>query len=91
MSDKSQKQEMQNAQKEHRIPKCLSCNHDIKCVIQRQDEVISWEWDDEEKRFIKDCSGSADTPIHECTECMCEDEDWNFLDENSEANLGVAF
>lgn len=91
MSDKSQKQEMQDAKKENRIPKCLSCNHDIKCIIQRQDEVISWEWDNEQKRFIKGENGSADTPFHECDKCMCEDKDWDFLDENSKADLGVSF
>lgn len=91
MPSKSQKQEMLDAKKENRIPKCISCNHDITCVILRQDEIISWEWDNEKKRFIKDYSCSADTPIHECIKCMCEDENWDFLDENSKADLGVNF
>jgi len=91
MSDKTQKQEMQDAKKENRIPKCISCNHDLKTILIRQDEQISWEWDEDKKTYIKNTDGSSDTSLHDCDECMCEYEDWDFLDENSAVDLGVFF
>ena len=92
MSDKSQKQEMQDAKTENRIPKCLSCNHELYAIIQTQYDYIDWTWDEAIERYEKiNSHGDADAPTHTCDECPCEHQNWDFLDDNSESDLGVSF
>jgi hypothetical protein len=50
MSDKTQKQEMQDAKKENRIPKCISCNHDLKTILIRQGKQAESEIDEDSFR-----------------------------------------
>ncbi len=33
----------------------------------------------------------ADAPVHDCKECPCDCQEWDFLDENSKSDIGVAF
>lgn len=92
MSEQSQKQEMQDAKKEERIPKCLSCNHELRQIIQTQYVYVEWTQILIKNRYEKmDSRGDANAPTHRCTECTCEHRDWDFLDENSKADLGVNF
>lgn len=94
MSAKSQKQEMQDAQNKKRIPKCVSCNHKLLEISQTQYDYIDWIWNEATGRYKKtDSHGDADKPRHNChvKDCPCEYQDWEFLDENSEADLGVSF
>ncbi len=92
MTDKPQSQEMQNAKNENRIPKCTSCNHEIHKIIQTQQDYIDWSWNDKTHQYYKgDYDGTADKPVHDCKECTCQYGTWDFLDENSDVCLGVAF
>ena len=65
MSDKTQKQEMQDAKKENRIPKCISCNHDLKTILIRQGKQAESEIDEEVDKWynknLNDLTNLADS------------------------------
>ena len=80
--------EFQEAREEGRQPVCISCNEPIETIRQHQNEYIDWNWDEEKKRFVKAPeTGHAEKPY-----CLnCNYEDWDFLDQNSEVDMGVDF
>ena len=91
---KSQSMEMRDAEKENRVPICIACNHEVRSIIQTQYEYIDWSYSKNSKSYVKGgYDGDSEKPVHDCKEkgCACEYQTWDFLDENSKCDLGVAF
>ncbi len=70
------KEEYKRAKAEHRQPICPYCSEPLE-VCQTQAVYISWNWNEQEKKFINSNSGGdADKPY--CA--SCEAHDWDFID-----------
>ena len=78
---KTQRQEILDAQKEKRIPKCICCNHDIEAIVEVENNHFTWEFDVFTGGY-KRAEGHEETldmPYHECHEdCECEYATWDF-------------
>lgn len=68
-------EEYQRAIKEGRQPNCPYCGKPLE-VTQTQATFIFWNWNEEQKRYVKnDTGGDADKPY-----CVrCEAKDWDFI------------
>ena len=92
---KTQRQEILDAQKEKRIPKCICCNHDLRHITVAKNDYIDWMWDESAGRYQKDeCEDEVlDKPNHKCHEenCGCEYATWDFIDDDIDTSLGLVF
>jgi hypothetical protein len=81
MSDISD--ELVSAVREGRQPRCPYCGEALR-VVQRDEQLIFWDWSDEETRFVrtKSCL-QLDKPM--CS--ACEEGDEAFVDVMMESQL----
>ena len=83
-----QSHEMKLALTENRQPRCINCNQLLDNITQTQYDHISWTWNNKLKRFVKDDNeGDSDKPA--CGKCG--NKDYEYLDQESGADIGVEY